>query len=118
MTDLFNTDACKKLSPRMKLIKKHDIKTNYCKDLDAPWLAMPMNIARKVAKGYNKSYATMTEPVEVCASVGRLLDEQGVAIYGDSEKEVVDGAIQYAELNDRWVKENITNQLEPAKDQK
>ncbi len=98
MKELFDIDKCKKLSPRMELIKKHDIKTHYAKRCEQPWIAMPMNIARGVAKGYDKNYASMTDIAEVCASVGRLLDEQGIAIYGDNEDEVITDAIRYAEL--------------------
>ena len=94
---LFSLEKFNELSPRMKLIKKHDIKTNHAKYMEEPWLAIPMNLARQVAKEYDKDYANMKDPVEICASVGRLLDDKGMTFYGKTERDVVDSAIQYAE---------------------
>lgn len=95
---LFNLDEFEELSPRMKLIKYHDIRTHNAKHCEQdPWLAIPMHLARKIAKRYDKDYANLKDPVEISASVGILLDEAGMTFFGDTEREVVDCAIQYAE---------------------
>jgi hypothetical protein len=64
---------------------KHQIETHCCKGADTDWLAIHMPSARKCGYG-----VTETSSLFDCFSkVGRLLDESGVAGYGDTEADAI-----------------------------
>lgn len=71
---------------RRQLFKeKHQIETHFCRDGNPDWLAMHMPSARKFGYGVTAE-STMFDCV---AKVGRLLDESGVAGYGDTEADAI-----------------------------
>jgi len=92
---LFDLDQVKQDSPRLVLLKEHDIQTHFNKDCEPPWLAIPMNLARPIAKKWNQKGKFETIP-EICASVGITLDERGLLFFADTKEDAEADALAYA----------------------
>ena len=95
---LFDLDSVAMDSPRMAAIKAADIQTHHAPHMmEDPWLAVPMILAKKVAQGW----ATKDEPLDtvadITASVGVVLDDEGLLFYGDTEEEAQDKALAYVQ---------------------
>lgn len=88
---LFNLEEVKQDSPRLQLIKKHEIQTHHAPHAEPEWIAVPMGLANQVANGDFDSV------VDICASSCRLLDDAGLIFYGDSQRDVEDQALAYCE---------------------
>lgn len=80
---LFDIPATK---PRRALFKKkHQIETHFCSGSEPDWVALHMPSARKFGYGVTEKSSLP----DCFAKVGRLLDESGVAGYGDTEAEAI-----------------------------
>lgn len=91
---LFDLEAVKQDSPRMKVIKAHDIQTHHAPHCEDPWMAVPMKAARKVADDYDPEEPHDTIP-DITASIGILLEDLGMIFYGQTQREAEDAAIQW-----------------------
>ena len=96
MSELFDIDTVLQDSPRLAAIKAADIQTHHAPHMDEdPWLAIPMNAARERLK----SYITKDEPfntvADITASYGRVLEDEGLLFFGESQREVEDEAIAF-----------------------
>jgi hypothetical protein len=102
---LFDLDSVKQDSPRLAAIKAADIQTHHAPHMpECPWLAIPMNLARKVIEGY----ATKDEPfdtvADITATYGRILEDKGMIFYGDTQKDVEDDALAWLMTNEKEAK--------------
>jgi len=67
--------------------EKHVIETHYARGCEGPWAALHMPTAWREYKDYG---VTQHDNIAACFSkVGRLLDESGLAGYGDTEAEAI-----------------------------
>lgn len=96
MNTLFNMSEVKKDSPRMELIRKHDVQTHHCPDCEEPWLAIPMKAAREIGKPYASPEDDWSNPGGITASIGILLEDRHLVFFGQSQREVEDEAIARA----------------------
>ena len=80
---LFDVPAGK---TRRELFKeRHQIETHYCKGGEPDWLAVHMPSARKCGYGVTETSSLF----DCVAKVGRLLDESGIAGYGETEADAI-----------------------------
>lgn len=85
-------------SPRMAAIKAADIQTHHAPHMDEdPWLAVPMILAKEVAKGWVTKDEPLDTVADITASVGVVLDDNGLLFYGDTEEEAQDKALAYVQ---------------------
>jgi hypothetical protein len=91
---LFDLDSFLLDSPRMAEIKAHDIQTHHCQYDEEPWLAIPMNAARKIVGALPDDPACTTLP-EIMANYCCLLEENEILFYGMTEREAQDAALAY-----------------------
>jgi len=100
MNELFDTETVAMDSPRLKALKEHDIQTHYADHCpDDPWLAIPMNLAKKHLHGNESHPESVKDICDICASIGSLLDDEGLLFYGMSEREVQDAALEFCNNN-------------------
>ena len=94
---LFDLDAVRMDSPRLKALKEHDIQTHHAPhNTEAPWLAVPMKAAREVLRGYDLTDDESSSLSAIMARYCRLLDEAGLTFTGQTEREVQDAALAVA----------------------
>lgn len=91
---LFDLATVEQDSPRLALLKKHDIQTHHAPHCQDPWLAIPMIAARKAAGEYASPGSDL---VELCASAVILLEDAGLTFFGHSKREVEEAALEFAE---------------------
>lgn len=80
---LFDVPAVKTRLESFK--ERHQIETHYCKGAEPDWLAVHMPSARKFGYGVTDASSLF----DCVSKVGRLLDESGVAGYGNTEAEAI-----------------------------
>jgi hypothetical protein len=93
---LFDLDAVKQDSPRLAAIKAADIQTHHAPHMtECPWLAVPMNLARKVVE----ESVTRDEPfdtvADITATYGKILEDKGMIFFGATKKDVEDDALAW-----------------------
>lgn len=94
--ELFDLDSVRMDSPRLKEIKEHDIQTHHAPHMeDEPWLAIPMNAARQMLKGYDLTADEAGSVAGIMAGYCRLLDEAGITFVGATERDVQDAALAW-----------------------
>ena len=101
-TNLFDMESVAMDSPRLTAIKKHDIQTHHAGHLDDdddPWMAIPMEAARKRLEGYICKDEPANNVAEITISFGSLLEDEGMIFYGKTKEEVESAALNYAESN-------------------
>lgn len=91
MSELFDQETVKVDSPRLVKLKEADVQTHHAPWMETPWMAIPMEAAREVLKGYDD--AGFTSIASVTASYGRLLEEYGIIFEGMTKREVEDDAL-------------------------
>lgn len=98
---LFDLDSVRMDSPRLVLIKAHDIQTHHAPQMpEDPWIAIPMRAARKRLEGYAKPEQLPDIPTAL-EGYCRLLDEAGLCFFGQTEREVQDAALQWCAVHDQ-----------------
>lgn len=98
MTDaLFDMESVRMDSPRLQLIKEHDIQTHHAPHVqDAPWLAVPMKAAREVAELHGELTEEESGSVAgIMAGYCRVLEEAGLLFYGKTERDAQDDAVAW-----------------------
>ena len=99
MNSLFDMDEAKKDSPKLqvtnKYVEKYDIHTHFSDHADPQWMAIPMNIAREIGKGWLKDETDGSSIEHITASIGILLDDRGLTFYAQSKEEVIAMAIDF-----------------------
>mgnify|MGYP000858214123 CR=1 FL=1 len=99
---LFDMDSVRMDSPRLVLLKAYDIQTHHAPQMpEDPWIAIPMNAARKRLKGYDPKPEEVDSIASITLNFCRLLDDSGMIFYGDSETEVQDAALQWCAVHDQ-----------------
>jgi len=97
MDTLFNMEAVAMDSPRLASIKAADIQTHHAIHMEEdPWLAIPMNAARKKLKDYITKDEPFNTVADITASFGRVLDDCGLLFYAKSEREAQDQALAFS----------------------
>lgn len=92
---LFDLDAVAQDSPRLQQLKAHDIQTHHAPHCEETWMAIPMNEAREVAMRYDPDSEYNSIP-EITASVGRVLDDEGLIFTGHTREDVETAALSFA----------------------
>lgn len=96
---LFDLETVRMDSPRLAAIKAADIQTHYAPQMPEPWMAIPMNAARKLLEGYANADELPDIPT-ITERFCRLLDDAGYCFFGATEREVQDAALDLvAKLN-------------------
>jgi hypothetical protein len=90
---LFDLSIGQMDSPRLKLIKEHDIQTHHAPHCEEPWMAIPMHAARRKAKAYLEG--DENDIASVTASAGILLEDAGLVFMGETKRDVEDAAIAF-----------------------
>jgi hypothetical protein len=94
MTSLFDLDTVKMDSPRLKAIKAHDIQTHHAPHVkESPWLAIPMNEARRQLAIHKPTEQETAGVAEIMAGYCRVLEEAGLLFLGTTEREAQDAAL-------------------------
>ena len=97
MSDLL-FDVPEQLSPRLKTMREHDVQVHHAPlCTEVPYMASPMHAARQVAENYTDDECDTI--ADITASVGRVLDEQGLIFTGMTQKEVEDDALAWIAQN-------------------
>lgn len=97
---LFDLEAVRGDSPRLKALKEHDIQTHHAPHSpEAPWLAVPMKAARALLQGYALTDNEAGSVAGIMAGYCRLLDEAGLTFCGQTERDVQDDALAYCVAN-------------------
>jgi hypothetical protein len=63
--------------------------------MEDPWLAVPMKLAKEIAKSWVTSDEPLDTVADITASVGNILDDEGMLFYGMTEREVQDAALEF-----------------------
>jgi hypothetical protein len=91
---LFDLDSVALDSPRLTALKAADIQTHHAPHMeDDPWLAVPMNAAREMLKGYNLKEEESGSVAGIMEGYCGLLDEAGMTFTGQTERYVQDDAL-------------------------
>ena len=91
---LFDLDSVALDSPRLTALKAADIQTHHAPHMeDDPWLAVPMNAAREMLKGYNLKEEESGSVAGIMEGYCGLLDEAGMTFTGQTERYVQDAAL-------------------------
>ena len=91
---LFDLDSVALDSPRLTALKAADIQTHHAPHMeDDPWLAVPMNAAREMLKGYNMKEEESGSVAGIMEGYCGLLDEAGMTFTGQTERYVQDAAL-------------------------
>lgn len=84
MTNQYEMFSLPKTPTRIEAFKvKHQIETHHCPGM--LWIAVHMPSARKCGYGVTEK----SDLFDCISKVGRLLDESGVAGYGDTEADAI-----------------------------
>lgn len=98
MNTLFDLESVKQDSPRLQKIKELDIQTHHAPHMEEdPWMAIPMHAARERLKGYIGKDEPFNTVADITASFGRVLDDCGMLLYGQTEREAQDDALAFLE---------------------
>lgn len=85
---LFDLEAVRMDSPRMQKLRRWDVQTDYAENCpEAPWLAIPMVLARRILDLPEDDESSL---VDLCASDAVTLEDCGLLVTGGSEEEVED----------------------------
>jgi len=95
MNELFNPETVAMDSPRIKAVKEADIQTHHAPHMEDPWLAVPMKLAKEIAKSWVTSDEPLDTVADITASVGIILDDAGMLFYGMTEREAQDAALEF-----------------------
>ena len=94
---LFDLATVEQDSPRLTLLKRHDIQTHHAPHCEEPWLAIPMKMAReRFSDEVDCPETEWTDCGSITASIGALLDDHGMVFLGQSKREVEDAALAFA----------------------
>lgn len=79
------------------VIDGFDIATWYSAGVDSPYMAVNMTVSRKVLAGYSLTDEESTELPALMAGYCRLIEERGLAGYGDTEFQAIADLFSHAD---------------------
>ncbi len=71
------------------VIDGNDIATWFSDGVDSPYMAVNMTVSRKMLKGYSLTDQESKELPALMAGYCRLIEERGLAGYGDTEFQAI-----------------------------
>jgi len=81
------------------VIDGFDIATWYSKGVDSPYMAVNMTVSRKMLAGYSLTDEESKELPSLMGGYCRLIEERGLAGYGETEFEAIADLFSHATLS-------------------